>query len=739
MVDVLHSDKLAWRVICELKLYQAASFKGRFDSKFPGFRVSDSGDADPVAQAWLLDRFSRHLRVQSLPRTMLIEVRFRSRDAALSAAVVNRLIRDYSLQEDEAQVAATAQAAALLGGPLKELKATVDQDQEKLAEFEKKHGILSAPVTVTENAATEAEHNGAMLAVDELQRQLVAATADRILREAEFRAASKGDPAQVLASDAQLGGSANGFATAGLQQIRARRSDLEQERAQLSAEHGENFPRVVEIGRQLADLDRQKKAEDAKLVAQFQGAWHAAQDREQLVRRSMEEATGEGLKQNRAEVQYAAMRQEAERSHDLYMRVEEKVEEAGLTSGIDSANIEVVDPARLPVKPEAPNLPLYMAITFFVGLWVALGGALLVDAIESAKMRAAASLLLMAAALTAAHGQAPTPSTSGLPTGVAKLPQSSETRSQPDARTAPAVWDGAAQAGKGAAGAEEAGEIAAPAPIGPGDLLEISEYRTPEFRSRVRVSAAGTVVLPMIGEVKLSGLDDQAAARAIEAELVKQKMLLHPMVSVLVVASAGQDVSVLGEVARPGMYPYTVHHRLLDAISEASGLAPAAGRTVTIYHRADPETPHTIMLASDLKDAGAEHNPELSPGDTVEVSRAGLVYVVGDVIRPGGFTLDPAQKLTVVQALALAWGPTQNAATTKALLIREQNGGRTVMALNVKRLLRGLDPDLPVENGDIVFIPDSAAKNLWNRSMESAIQSAVGVTIYSGLVYSQRY
>ena len=123
----------------------------------------------------------------------------------------------------------------------------------------------------------------------------------------------------------------------------------------------------------------------------------------------------------------------------------------------------------------------------------------------------------------------------------------------------------------------------------------------------------------------------------------------------------------------------------------------------------------------------------------MQVSRAGLVFVIGDVVRPGGFPVDPAQGLTVVQALSLAWGPTQNAATGRALLIREQKGGRTLTTLNVKRLLHGQDPDQPVFDRDILFIPDSMAKNLLNRTMESAIQSAVGVTIYAGLVYSQRF
>jgi polysaccharide export outer membrane protein len=132
-----------------------------------------------------------------------------------------------------------------------------------------------------------------------------------------------------------------------------------------------------------------------------------------------------------------------------------------------------------------------------------------------------------------------------------------------------------------------------------------------------------------------------------------------------------------------------------------------------------------------------DHNPELVPGDTVQISRAGLVYVVGDVQRPGGFPVDPAQGLTVVQALSLAWGPTQNASMGKAILIREQKGGRTLTTLNLKRMLHGQEPDQTIRDRDILFVPDSTAKNLWNRTMESAIQSAIGVTIYGSLVYSQ--
>ena len=122
------------------------------------------------------------------------------------------------------------------------------------------------------------------------------------------------------------------------------------------------------------------------------------------------------------------------------------------------------------------------------------------------------------------------------------------------------------------------------------------------------------------------------------------------------------------------------------------------------------------------------------------MSRAGLVYVVGDVIRPGGFALEPGQPMTVLQAVSLAWGPSQNAALKKTLLIREQSGGgRTVTTLDLKRMLRGQDPDMPIGERDILFVPDSAARNLWNRTLESVVQSTAGVSIYAGLVYSQRF
>ena len=741
LANVFRSDQLAWKVITELKLYQAPGFMGRFGSRFPDFRP-EAPTAE--AQAWLLERFERRLHVETLPRTLLIQIRFRCRDAALSASVVNGLIRAYGEQDSDSRVQATVQASDWLESQLKGLKARVAQDEQRLAAFQREHNLLTTPETLANGQPGETQHTSALLEIDELGRQLVAATTDRILREAEFRAASEGDPEVVIASDPHLKAEGGDFASALLQQIHAHHSELEQEQAQLGIEHGPNFPRVVEVRRQLLDLDRQKQAEDDRLVERFRSAWKTAVDREQLVRKNLETLTGEGMKANEAATEYAVMREEANASHELYMKVLEKVEEAGLAAGIRSSNISVVDYARQPDKPVAPDLPLYLAITLFAGLWLAVGGALLLESIHPSVIRASrvvVALLAVVLAGAAVHAQAPTPSTSGLPTGVVRIPASQQPKNLPNPNESPAVWDSAGGTGQAGlpqlGGAQTASPM--PAPIGPGDFLDVSEYHTPEFHSVVRVSPSGTVTLPMIHEVRIGGLDEQAAARAIEAALIAQGMLLHPQVSVLVTSYAGQDVSVLGEVVRPGVYPYTLHHRLLDLISAASGLAPSAGRLVNIFHRDDAKTPHPVVLDPSGTDTALDHNPELAPGDTVQVSRAGLVFVVGDVQRPGGFAVDPAQGLTVVQALSLAWGPTQNAAIGKALLIREQKGGRTLTSLNLKRMLHGQEPDQPVHDRDILYVPDSAAKNLWNKTLESAIQSAIGVTIYAGLVYSQRF
>ncbi len=749
LANVFRSNQLAWKVIVGLRLYEKPGYKTAIDSRFSGFPAdAPSADAQFVAaQDWLLDRFHQRLHVQTLPRTLLIEIRFRSHDPALSATVVNELIRLYGVQENESRLHATAEQTGSLEHQLGDLKSHMDSDRQKLAAFQNEHAILTSPESLSSGQTGETQHDSTLVEIEELDKQLVPATADRILREAEAKAASQGDPEVVFASSPRMQAESEST-IALLDDLHKRKSELEEELAQLGIERGPNFPRVVEVRKQKDDVDKQIQTADAKLVQRFQQALQSAQQLEQTLTAKRDEMIAQALQRNQAATEYEVMRQEANSSHDVYLSVLGKVQEAGLVAGIQASSISVVDPALTPVKPTVPDPPLYMAIALFAGLWLALGGVLVAENIHpsglgssgphsSASTIAALILAALVSASVATRAQAPTPNTSGLP-GSALHPKSEPPPAITiNPKTAPDVWDRPQAVNPDQTAALTLETM--PGPIGPGDVIDITEFHTPEFHTVAHVSADGVVSLPLIHEIKLVGLDEAAAAQAIADELRAEGMLLHPQVSVLVTSWAGRDVSVLGEVARPGVYPFTLHHRLLDLLSAAQGLSPAAGRLVNIFHRDDAKTPHPVVLDPSGIDTASDHNPELAPGDTVQVSRAGLVYVIGDVVRPGGFPVDPAQGLTVVQALSLAWGPSLNANAGHALLIREQKGGRTLTTLNLRRMLHGQDPDQPIGDRDILFVPDSTAKTLLNKTVDAAIQSAVGVSIYAGLVYSQRF
>lgn len=737
LANVLRSEQLAWRVITDLRLYDDAAFARSFRRRFPEFKADTPG-AD--AKEYLLQRFDQRLTVESLPHTVVLGIRFRSRDGGLSARVVNQLIEEYEKQETDSRMQLARRRTEWLNAQLQAMKDRVDQDTARLAEFQRANGIVNVSGRAGDAEQGVVGQSGVMTAIEEGNRALVNATADRIAREAEYRAAKTADPEVAVVGVERSAAAANPQMIL-LQQLRVRKSDLKLEEARLEVEHGANFPRVVEIRTEMRDADAQIREAHAQLVEGLRSAWKTSVDREELLRRNLDEVTGAGLKLSGAALTYAAMWQEANTNRETYLTLLQRSEEASVAAGTRGSAIRVIDYARPPAKPASPNLLLDLAVTLFVGVWVALAVVLGREGARKRNVvRASLVIVFVAMGANVGYGQAPTPNISGLPAGVVRIPQSAEVRSAPSAKDAPAVWSSGGV--RGVTVEAPAGGVAAQVmagPIGPGDLLDITEAHGTELRATVRVSEAGTVVLPLAGEVDVRGMDERTAAHAVEAALVAKGMLLHPQVTVLVTAYAGQDVSVLGEVARPGVYAYAVHHRLLDLISAASGLGQNAGRLVTITHRDDPEKPEAVVLDPAGVDPAGAHNPELRPGDTVQVGRAGLIYVVGDVIRPGGFPVDPVQAITVVQALSLAWGPSQNAALKKAVLIREQAGGRTITELNLKRMLRGLDPDLPVRDRDILFVPDSMAKNLLTRSMESVIQSAAGVSIYSGLVYSQRY
>jgi len=263
--------------------------------------------------------------------------------------------------------------------------------------------------------------------------------------------------------------------------------------------------------------------------------------------------------------------------------------------------------------------------------------------------------------------------------------------------------------------------------IGPGDLLEVSVYNVAELTTKARIGNSGDVYLPLIRYVHLAGLTTEEAERLIEKQLADGGFVKNPHVTVFVEQSASQGASILGEITRPGIYPVVGEQRLFDLISAAGGLTEKAGRSITLTHRSQPETPITIPVSHNLEDSPGSNVP-VFPGDTIIVRKADVVYVVGDVGRPSGLLMESG-RLTVLQAIALAGGTTRTAKLSAARIIRKGPSGISETPVALKKILEAKAPDLPMQADDILFVPTSAGKAFAGHTLQAALQAAAAASI----------
>lgn len=264
--------------------------------------------------------------------------------------------------------------------------------------------------------------------------------------------------------------------------------------------------------------------------------------------------------------------------------------------------------------------------------------------------------------------------------------------------------------------------------IGAGDLLKIGVSGAADYDQEVRVTGNGDIALALIGNVHVGGLSVDQASQAIRKRLLDGKYFSDPQVSVFEKEYATQGVAVLGEVQKPGVYPLIGPHRLFDVLSQAGGTTPKAGELVTVTRQNQPHSPQNVRLSAN-PDKNNESNIEMHPGDTVVVSKAGLVYVVGDVHKPSGFIME-SHGITVLQAIAMAEGPLPTASLGKAKIIRATPAGPTEIPLELKQILAAKAPDLRLQAEDIIFVPTSTAKNVAGKTVQSIINVATGVAIY---------
>jgi polysaccharide biosynthesis/export protein len=282
--------------------------------------------------------------------------------------------------------------------------------------------------------------------------------------------------------------------------------------------------------------------------------------------------------------------------------------------------------------------------------------------------------------------------------------------------------------------------------LGPNDQISFFGIDADEIVNKpFRIDAEGDVNLPMVGRLRAAGL----TIRQFEEVLNKQlsTYVREPHIVVSTVEFHSQPVSVVGAVKVPGTHQLEGRKTLVEMIALAGGFRDDAGNSVKISREAqwgviplsnasvDPQNNVSVGEVN-IKEIMEAKNPKdnilIKPHDVITVPRGEQVYVVGEVKKAGGFILTERANMSVLQALSLAEGLQPTADPRHAKILRSQSGKeqRIEIAVNIKKILDGTSQDVPLQAGDILFLPSSGAKKAGTRTLDAVVQAATGIVIF---------
>jgi polysaccharide biosynthesis/export protein len=304
--------------------------------------------------------------------------------------------------------------------------------------------------------------------------------------------------------------------------------------------------------------------------------------------------------------------------------------------------------------------------------------------------------------------------------------------------------------------------------IGANDVVEIKVFDAPELNGKFRVSTSGEISAPLLGTAQAGGLTARELEGVLESRL--REYMKDPHVGVFVTTMESHPVSVVGAVKKPGVFQVRGPKSVLEMISMAEGLADDAGDSVLVMRGAglgssshpgvhnqeaasdvskiDHDTLPSDINASagasgreqteriNLKNLMQSENPQFNvavyPGDIVKVARAGVVYVVGEVKKPGGFVMKSDERMSVLKAIALAEGLTPTSAKSGARIIRPDSHGeaKDEIPINLGKILAGKAPDPTLSAADIVFVPNSTGKTATYKGSQAVISALVSLMIF---------
>jgi succinoglycan biosynthesis transport protein ExoP len=363
---ILRSDALAMKVIEAARLDQNPKFATPSGPQAEDSLRVSSMQPDPARAAALLGAFRGGLSVRLVPNSRLVEISYTHPDPRLATEIVNALVRTFTEENFKTKYEAVTQTSDWLSTELADLQMKVQTSEEKLVRYQKDHSILGV----------DEKQNIVTAKLDELNRELTAAQTDRIQKESNYKLSVVGDPA-AFSKPTREGSSSM------LDRLREKEAELDTQRAQVTTQFGTGYPKVAELSNQLKQVRAEIAAEETRMQQQIRDEYLAALQRENLLTTAFNQQKQEANQLNESAIEYTVLKRDAEANRQLYQNLLERLKEAGVSAGLRSSNIRVVDVARTPTSPIKPNVPRNIELGFLLGLACGVGLAFVLESLDT--------------------------------------------------------------------------------------------------------------------------------------------------------------------------------------------------------------------------------------------------------------------------------------------------------------------------------------------------------------------
>ena len=364
-VLILQSKSLLLAVADELHLYA--------DPSIAGTSGKGSGTAsDPAVQARVVAALSKMVKIKRSPKTQIISVEATARSPILASSIVSTLMNQYIHRIYETRLSSTKHASIFLTAQLDDLKKQVLQDQQKLVDLQKKLGV----------SGFDDSHNLETAQLEDLAKANQQASIDRIVSEARYRILREEDPSLVEGGPAMLA-PGNQPSSSLLQTLRSSQAQIGSRYASVSEQFGPNYPEAKQLKAQLAEATREVAKEESRIVEQAKMSFDAARRNQAMTSKALAHQKDGVFKKRNDMVEYQVLLHDFQASRALYEGLVQRLREAGVLSGIESGDVDLVDLPTLPITPTGFGPVPLMLITLALGAILAFITAMFLESFDS--------------------------------------------------------------------------------------------------------------------------------------------------------------------------------------------------------------------------------------------------------------------------------------------------------------------------------------------------------------------